>query len=763
MGRSGEGRARPLAAAGPALAAVLALALALALALVACCGVEAVFLSPVPFARPSDLVMVWESRPADGVGHNPVSRPNFVDWRRDNSVFTGMAAFYVGAGTLTGGSEPERVRLAVATAALFPLLGARAEVGRVFTEAEDRPGFDQVAVLSDDLWRRSYGADPSVVGRTVQLDGLDLEVLGVLAPGFELPRGVDLWAPIAMNPQDLGKRGGRHLSVLARLKEGVSLEQATAGMQELARRLEQQYPDAQTGWSAEVVPLLRELQGAARPGAVVLLVMALLLWVFATFTAASWLRSPAAAGSLAPRVARPLPVILVAVAAGLGLGAWAVTALSGLAPADLPDAGRLRLGGFAIAITALLAAASWLWLLLRAPAGSLARPGSRALKGVAVLQIVVTSVLLSGTLLLALSFGRLRGTEPGFDPHDLLAVALELPRAKYPDREAVVAFTRTLLGRLEALPGVESAAVASALPVSGIPRLWNNSFEVVGRPPAPAGEKTRSHLRWATRGYFHTLGIPLLRGRSFAATDQRSDPPVMVIDEEMSREYFAGEEPLGQEVIVRVDEPVPRRIVGVVATVKQRGLDEPPVPHMYLPQSQTPPAYLGSGWLVVRARARAEELASTVRAEIRGLDPDLPVATPKTMEERITASVAGPRFELGLVSAVAAVAFGLCLLLAAGLARAWPAAGGRGSFRGLPLAVGGALVGILVFLVMGPRISQSLFGIGPAEIVLAAVVAQVFLVVLVVAAAAAGRRGLTQETGGGAAAQVGPSKPEGQS
>lgn len=654
--------------------------------------VERVLLRPLPYPEPERLVKIWESHRERSIERNVVSRPNFVDWQEQCGSCSSMAAYFVDAVVLTGDGEPGRVIAATTTSGLFATLGVQRLLGRTFLAEDELPGAASVAVLSHAFWQKRFAGDRAAIGRVFEVDGHRTQVLGVMPPSFEFPEGVDLWLPLVLDPQDLGTRGGRSLEVVARLKPGVSIERAQAEMDNIGRRLAAAYPDSNTGWSANVVPLRSDLVGDVRPvflllyGAVTLVLMVACGNVSNLFLARvlARRREMAVRGALGAsrwHLSRPLLAelfLLALFAAGLGwlLASATLDLLLALYPGELPRRNEIRIDAQATGYVLLLAASIGglfglfaTYTASKLELGSVLKEGNRGtsaggrrLRGLLVVaEVALALVLLIGTGLLVNSYLRLLRVAPGFDPEKLAVLELNLPPGRYADERQQAALMRQLAEGATGLPGVRSAAVISHLPVSGVPGQWNNGFEVEGRPPLAEGVKIRSHLRRATPGYFRTMGMAQLAGRDFTPQDDAGKPNVVIIDEEMRRRYFSGENPLGRRLIIYFGEREPREIVGVVGNVKQADLAEETLPHMYLPFAQAPLPY---GKLVVKTESDPKGLFPSLKSLLSRLDPTLPADGMTTMAAHVADSIARRRFDMVLISTFAGVAL---LLTAMGI------------------------------------------------------------------------------------------------
>ena len=644
---------------------------------------NAVLLRPLPYRDPERLVMVWDSVPRQRLHHNLVSPPNFVDWQRQSPVFESMEAYTETFLNLVvdDGEAPERVYGLAVTPLFFDTLGVRPALGRLFVPEDGvAEGAPRPVILSHGLWHRRFGGDPGIVGRSIRLG----RVVGVLPPGFFFPsRRFEAFQPLSGFTEDQLRswRHRRWLTVVARLRAGVGIEEAQAAMNTVAARLAAQYPDANEGRGAHVRPVEEELLGTVRPalfllqGAVafVLLIAAANvanLQLVRSLTRGRELATRAALGATRRRLVRQLLaesllLALLGGCAGILLAFWGARLIVAISPADVPRIGEVGLDGrvlmFSLLCTLSACLVSGLLPALRASRtdlrdaleqGSrgvgLAR--SRAQRAFAIAQLASSLVLLAGAGLLGKSFVRLQGADAGFVRSESVAMDLSRPGG---DREAWAPFFEDLLDRVEALPGVRSAGLTAHLPLSG--EEGRRSFAVAGEDSVPASETADASFRSVNAGYLDAMGIPLRRGRGF----EEGETGVVVVNEAFARRFLPRQDPLSRHLVIADGTPRPREIVGVVGDVSHFALAEEAVPEMYVTHADRPWPNMT---LVVRAaNGDPSALVPSVRREVAVLDPSLPLANVKTIDEYVAASVGPHRFRMRLVGAFAAAA----LLLAA--------------------------------------------------------------------------------------------------
>nr|MBA3260024.1 ABC transporter permease [Gemmatimonadales bacterium] len=582
-------------------AAVLCLALGIGANTAIFSVVNAVLLRPLPFAEPERLVGVWEANPSRNSDRNVVSPANFLDWRAQNTVFEDIAAVYSTTGSITGTGEPEEIAVQAATAGLFPVLGLQPMLGRVFTAGEDIPDGPRLAVLSHELWSRRYGANPALVGETIQLDGSAYTVTGVMPPGTQsIGRDdrPDLWIPMGFDPAvNYRETSGRYLQAVARLKAGVTVERAQTELATIAARLAETYPQFNTHWSVNLVPITEQVVGQVRRplallGGVVLLVLLIACANVANLQLAQAtarrreIAVRAALGASGVTLGRQFVVesVLISLAGGtLGvlLAWWGTDALGALAATSIPRMEEVTLDRSALAFTLLVSVgagtAFGLVAALHALRGDLhldLKEGGRGNSGRghrtrALLvggQVALSLVLLAGAGLLLKSFARLNAVDLGFDPDRVLTARVTLGGERYEDEERQVRFFQDLLRGVQSLPGVHSAGAINWLPLSG--QRSATRILIEGEPTPRHGEEPGADVRAVDPEFFRTMEIPLLRGRTIAATDSREAPGAVVVSESFVERHLTGRDPLGRRIHMEWGDTLVATIVGVVGDIK---------------------------------------------------------------------------------------------------------------------------------------------------------------------------------------------------
>jgi len=677
--------------------AVVALALGIGANTAIFTIVNTVLLDPLPFRDPARLVVLWETNVRRPGRPNVLGPANFLRWRERATVFERTAPFYDYRVNLTGAGEPEELVALAVTPDFFPTLGVSALAGRTFAVDEGPDGHDAVAVLSFGLWQRRFAGDAGVVGRTIQINGHPIAVIGVMPADARLfvKRGslvgkpADLWMPFAFTEAHRVPRG-RYMSAIARLKPGVALAEAQAHMDTIARGLTSEFPQFDTGWGAMVVPMHRELSGDLRPALLVLTgavgfvlliacanVANLLLARGATRQREIAIRS--ALGAARIRVVRQLlteslVLCMLGGAMGLLVAQWSLALLLAISPADLADLGPVSLSYPVLAFTGAISLATAI-ICGFAPAFEGSRAGMQdALKDGArqvgagvrqrrirqtfvVAEIALAVVLLVGAGLMLRSFDSLRGVNPGFAAHNVLTARLTIPQARYPDEAKRIAFFSTLTARLAALPGVESAGAISFLPLAGLGA--GTGFTIVGQPPPPNGQVPVTDVRVCDAGYFNAMKVPLLRGRLFTEREMHERLNVVVVNEALARRHFPNGDALGKSLVIAMsDRNVPTEIIGIVADAKYVDFATEVRPMTYWPHPQL--AY-SAMTLTIRTTSDPASFAPIVEREVRALDRDQPVSDVRTMDQWVSRTLSQARFSSTLLTTFAALA----LMLAA--------------------------------------------------------------------------------------------------
>jgi putative ABC transport system permease protein len=716
--------------------------------------VDAVLLRPLPFHEPARLAILWENNRPRQRERNVVGPYNFIRWRERNRSFTDLAAFQRFELNLLADGEPERLPAGIATGNLFALLGVAPLVGRPLVEADSRSGAPRVVALGEGYWKRRFGGDPSVVGRSVEVNGEPAQIVGVLPEAFQIPPGVALWVPITLDER-ARNAGGRWMVGLGRLKDGVTLAQARDEMARLAADLEKENPAFDTGWGVNVQPLHADLVRDVRPALAVLLGAVGLVLLIACANVANLLLARALArereialrGALGAGVGRLLRQLLteavvaalVGGALGLLLGRWALRGIVALLPPEIPLLVAVALDARILAMTAAVALGSVLLFGL-VPALQAVRPSpaqalrsSGTVRGAArerlrlknalvVAETALAIVLLAGAGLLIRSFWRLSQVDPGFEAEGVLTAQLNLP---YDERAQVVHFFEQALERASLLPGVRDAAAISWMPFSAGSAT---NFRCLDRPAPPPGQDLVADVRFVTPGLFRAMGIPLHEGRDFSEADREGAPDVVIVNETAARELWPGRSALGQRIGMEWLRDIEAEVVGVVGDVRSRALDTPARVTLYWPQAQHANSFMT---LMLRTGGAHEALAASLRSIVAELDAKVPLGAVCPLTDVVETSLTSRRFLLVLTASFAALALllagiGVYGVISYSVARRTPEIGVRlalGARRVdvARLVVGGTLrlaaLGVVVGLAgaaAGGRLLQSLlFGVGP--------------------------------------------------
>ena len=669
---------------------------------------NALLLRPLPYEDADRIAILWQRSPGLGVQQDWFSTGQYLDIRTDNQVFADVAATIGASFNLTGRGVPERIDGARVSSSLFSIFGARAAAGRVFTADEDTPGKPPVVILSNGFWKRRFGSDPSVVGKSLTLNGSTFTIVGVMASDFVFNKeimpavngiqNVDLLLPLPLNETARANRGGEDFNIFAKLKAGVTLEKAQADMHVLAARMKRDYPQnypPNGGLTVSVVPLINQVVGDVRLALYVLLGAVGLVLLIACGNVANLLLSRAAVrqkemairaavGASRERIVRQLlteAVLLSAVGGvlGLALAMVAVKVLGQFGSAKIPRLDEIGIDGRVLAFTFGISLVTGIVFGLvpavrasRLDLNDVLREGGRGGVGTSAFglghhqlrkllisaELALSLVLLIGAGLLIRSYQRITNANPGFDPARVLSVRVALPGFKYNNPDAIIAFYKRLEDRLAALPGVEHVGSNYLLPLSSVALGWE-PITVDGYVPKAAGEDLIiASSGYVSPDYFRAMGIPLLKGRYFDDRDVRGAPDAAIVDDKLAERFWPGQDPIGKRMR-RGDSGPWRTVVGVVADTKEYEVDgEPPITAFY-PNRQLG---VGTRYLVIKTRADVAGISSAVTREVQALDADLPVFDVNTMDERLADSLARRRFSMFLL-----VVFAVCASLLAAI------------------------------------------------------------------------------------------------
>ena len=784
---------------------ILALALGIGANTAIFSVVNAVLLRPLPYDQSEQLVFVNERNPA--IDEMSISYPNFTDWRSQNQVFENIGVYNRGSYNLTGWGDPERITTAQMSADLFSVLRVNAAHGRVFTNEEDKPGGNPVVVLKHAFWQRRFGGQLSVLNQQLTLNGKSYTVIGIMPEGFNYPSRTEMLVPVGqLSDQPSWQQRGNHpgLYGVARLKPGVTIDQARAEMDNLAANLEKQYPDSNSGNRVRIRPLMEIFVGDARRALWVLFAAVAFVLLIACANIANLLlaRSTsrkkemairAAMGAGRWRIVRQMlteSVMLSVLGGALGLlfAQWGIKLILYISPDAIPRWQEISLSwtvlGFTIGVSFLTGLLFGLVPALQAgevDVNETLKETSRGNSGrqwlrnsLVVVEVATTLVLLIGAGLMIRSFYRLQSVNPGFSYEHLTSFTVSLPQRKYAKEDQRVAFYNQLLENIRHLPGVESVAAASGLPLGN--NGWQTSFTIDGQPAPPRDNVPLMEACLVTPDYFRTMNIPLKSGRYFTDRDDRSfladkdlskmtEPErigaglnAVIIDEEFARRHWPNQDAVGKRIRLGGDDsraPL-LTVVGVVGRVKMEGLSQDsnrPQGYFSFPQ-------LGNGGMTVIVKAQSDptQLISALREQVKAVDPDQPIYNIRTMHEIRAESVASERLNLTLLSLFAAIALVLAIVGIYGVMsytvtqrtheigiRMAIGAQPRDVFRmvigqGMTLALIGVGIGLIGAFALTRLMASMLFDIAPTDPVTFAVIAVLLTTVALLACFIPGRR-----------------------
>lgn len=723
--------------------------------------VNSVLLRPLPFERPGRLVLIGESSRQRNIIHEWVPAANFLDYKAQSHSFSGIAAAMLWAFVYNQDRVAVRVFSGQVASTYFTVLGIRPVLGRTFLPEEDRPGVDDVVIISDAFWKRALGGDPLICGKTIRINGRPNRVVGVVPVDAGLPvLAADLWKPLGWDNRAASNRVDRDYVVVGRLRDGVSLKSAESELVAISQRMAEKYPSTNTDWQADLQPLTEGIFGDARGQLALLLAVAALVLLIACVNLASLFAARISArqrevatrlalGATRWRLVRQLLVesVLLALTGG-AVGAWlawgVLPRVVALLPQFFPRGGQIAMGGLGLLFTLALSAAAGVAFgampalrearrdihsTLQDSARGASRGAGRGrfLEGLVVAQIALSMVLVAGAGLLVRSFLALRRADAGFRAeHVLIVNGLVLPANKYDTRPKRQEFFHRLLERARALPGIEAAGATDTLPLMN--EFTSRGFRMAGQAQTERGKERGAVMTIATPGYFEAMGIPLRRGRRFTEGDRESSRRVALINETLARLYYANRDPVG-EVIYFPGQAMPVEIVGVVGSSRQESLYQAPRPEIFTPLRQTDTRAI---YVVARTLGNPEAAGELVQREVAVIDPEQP-AGHRTAERQVFNSLAAPRLIASVLGLFAILALVLALVGIYGVT--WYIVGQRTREIGIRMALGArpgavagmvlrrtallALVGIVAGaaagLALARLIGQFLFGVGAAD------------------------------------------------
>ncbi len=663
--------------------------------------VHAVLLEPLPFSDPDRLVQLWHVPPQSsfpGMTQFSISAANFLDWQKQNDVFSGMALYSGHSFEISGQGKPETVLASTVTSNFFSVLGIQPIYGRVFLAEEDHPGKNKEIILTYKLWQSHFGSDPHVVGRTVTLDGTPYAIVGVMGPKMTKPDFAQAWTPLGLTAEEAAVRGEHHFLSVARLKPGVTLAQAQAEMNTISQRLEQAYPADDKGWGAAVVSLREDLVGDVRPALLMMLGAVAFVLLIACANVANLIFARvfsrrkevairSALGASRSRIVQPLLTesVLITVcggAFGLLLARFGIELLLKFFADKLPRMGEIGLSTsvliFTLALSVITGLLSGLLPALSMIKGDVneslkqglgrldADSGSSFTRSALVsVEVALSIVLLIGAGLMLRSLWNLQAVNPGFDSHNVLTLALEISRHQFTTPTQESQSVDQMLQRVSALPGVESAGAIDNLPLTG---GSNQPVAVEGRPVVPMSEQPEVSVRVVTPGYLHAMHIPMLEGRDIQPSDTADSTAVVVISKAMARQFWPNESPIGHHLKLTFYPDKERTVVGVVGDVKQLGLDSNAgIATLYWPLAQLGDSANGK-WepyglsMVVRTTTAPLTLATAITNALAQVNGDIPVDNVLTLDDFIGNTLTQQSFNMQLLAIFGLLALILCTI-----------------------------------------------------------------------------------------------------
>ncbi|HTS49891.1 MAG TPA: ABC transporter permease [Bryobacteraceae bacterium] len=680
---------------GFAIVAVLALALGIGGNSAMFSVIDGVLLRPLPFPHSERLVNVWETNLVRNLPKFIAAAANYYDWKKQNQVFSALGAFQNNTFNLaTSEGSPERYVGVICDRGFFDTLQVSPALGRLFTEQEEQAGRDGVLLLSYGVWRQRFGADPKVLGQKLVVDGTPRNIIGVMPENFSYPPLTTMWAPLGFDNEARERRDLHRLRVIARLKDGVSLQRARSEFQTLGVRLAQDYPDFNKDAGIAVNPLLEDLVGQLRPTLLILLGAVAFVLLIACANVANLLLARAAGrqreiairtslGADRKRIfvqmlTESLVLSIAGGVAGLLLAYGTLRGLVGLAPANLPRLNDVALDWRAVAFTLAISVLTGIlfglapaWHASRIDLNSLLKEGSRGAgsrsrlrSALIVGQVSAALILLAGAGLLMRSFYEIEHVDPGFNPERVMTVQLAPALYKYRGhKDLLVQLANGIVNQVSALAGVRSVGITTSVPLLGNP-IFIMRFE--GRPDVTPAQAPVVNYFAVTPGYFETMGMRIVRGRAISDRDIASAPPAVVVNQTLVDRYFPGQDPIGKRLEIGFDTPPNwRQIVGVAADVRTAGLDQDTPIQAYVSYFQDPNMLgLGPGAITVLARTSGNPAAvgSAMKSAILNVDRSQPVYAMQPMTEIIGQSVAQLRFSLVLLTVFAASALFLAAL-----------------------------------------------------------------------------------------------------
>jgi predicted permease len=736
--------------------------------------VHAVLLEPLPFPDADRLVQIWHVPPQTsfpGMTRFAVSAANFLDWQKQNNVFEQMA-LYGGAGhDITGAQKPQSIIAGTVTSNFFSVLGVQPLHGRVFLPQEDRPGSNHEVILSYKLWQARYASDPNVLGKSINLDGDPYVIVGVMGPKMVMPTFAQLWTPLGLSDKDAAVRNEHHFFSIGRLKPGVTLPQAQAEMNTISQRLEKAYPDDDKGWGAVVNSMREETVGSVRPALLMMLGAVAFVLLIAcanvanlilarTFARRKEIAIRSAVGATRSRVIQQLlseSLILSLCGGALGLLAarFGIDLLLKVFADKLPRMGEIGLHGSVLAFTFGLSIATGIlagllpaWSMTKGDVNNALKQGlgrtdadsgsNKTRSALVAIEVALSVVLLIGAGLMVRSLWKLQNIDPGFDQHNVLTLALMVPKNQFTEPSQESQFFDEVLERVRALPGVESAGAVDNLPLLG---GSNQPIAAEGHPVVALSEQPEVSVRVATSGYIQAMHIPLLQGRNISADDTADSAPVVVISQSMAKQLWPNQRAIGRHLKLSFYPDKDREVVGVVGDVKQTGLDSSAgMATLYWPLAQVTGSP-NAPWrarpltLAVRTTSPPQTLAIAVTGAINQLNKDIPVDNVITLEDFVGETLTSHSFNMQLLAIFALLALvlsaiGIYSVLAYSVKRSMREIGLRIALgatlrdvgrlvvvQGMKPTLAGIGIGLIAALALGRVATSLIYGVSSRDLV----------------------------------------------